>query len=90
MEETFMRRLSRATLAGLVVGIAGLVIQWSAEPAKFGLFPPGIVFILVAGLLTLLTARWWWHAVFAAFIAFWIVGVGTLAGQLTPSSWPPA
>lgn len=29
-------------------------------------------------------SRWWWHPVFGVFIAFWIVGVGTLAGQLTP------
>ena len=90
------RRLSRGTLAssaGLLVGIAGLVIQWSADPSKFAeavppfgvAFPPGILFIVTAGLLTLLTARWWWHAVFGVFIGFWIAGVGTLAGKLTPN-----
>jgi hypothetical protein len=90
------RRLSRSTLisfAGLLVGIGGLVIQWIADPSKFAdaqrsfgvAFPPGIAFIVVAGLLTLVTARWWWHAVFGVFIAFWIAGVGTLAGQLTPN-----
>jgi hypothetical protein len=91
-----MLRLSRNTLvslAGLLIGIAGLVIQWFADPAKFSealpplgvAFPPGIAFIVAAGVLTLATARWWWHPVFAVFIAFWIVGVGTLAGQLTPN-----
>lgn len=91
-----MLRLSRRTLisfAGLLVGIAGLVIQWFADPSKFAeavppfgaAFPPGIMFIVGAGLLTLLTARWWWHPVFSVFIAFWIVGVGTLAGKLTPN-----
>lgn len=91
-----LRRLSRRTLisfAGLLVGIAGLVVQWFADPPKFAeavpplgvAFPPGIVFIIASGLLTLLTARWWWHPVFNVFIAFWIVGVGTLAGQLTPN-----
>ena len=90
-----MRRLSRSTLitfAGLLVGIAGLVIQWSADPSKFAenrtfgvTFPPGIAFIAAAGLLTLITARWWWHPVFSVFIAFWIVGVGTLANQLPPN-----
>jgi hypothetical protein len=90
------RHLSRSTLitfAGLLVGIAGLIIQAFADPAKFTeaegsfriAFPPGIAFIVAAGLLMLLTARWWWHAVFGAFIAFWIVGVGTLANQLTPN-----
>ncbi|WP_405063307.1 hypothetical protein OG474_17170 [Kribbella sp. NBC_01505] len=91
-----MIRLSRGTLvtlAGLLVGAAGLVIQWIAEPAKFAealpplgvAFPPGIAFIAVAAVLTLLTSRWWWHPVFAVVIAFWIVGVGTLAGELTPN-----
>ncbi|WP_067490445.1 hypothetical protein [Actinomadura hibisca] len=90
-----MLSLSRRTLlslAGLLVGIAGLVIQWIADPDKFAdalssfvVVPPGILFIAVAGLLTLLTARWWWHPVFGVLIAFWIVGVGTLAGQLTPN-----
>jgi hypothetical protein len=90
------RRLSRSTLislAGLLVGIGGLVIQWVADPSKFSdaqssfgvAFPPGIAFIVAAGLLMLVTARWWWHAVFGVFIAFWIAGVGTLAGQLTPN-----
>ena len=90
------RRLSRSTLvllAGLLVGIAGLIVQWFADPSKFAVasdsfgipFPPGILFILAFGLLVLLTARWWWHAVFGVIIAFWIAGVGTLAGQLTPN-----
>ena len=89
-------RLSRSTLvafAGLLVGIGGLVIQWFADPSKFAeaaatfgvAFPPGILFIIASGVLMLLTARWWWHAVFGVFIAFWIVGVGTLAGKLTPN-----
>ncbi len=91
-----LRRLSRSSLisfTGLLAGIAGLVIQWFAEPAKFAeavppfgvAFPPGIVFIIASGLLMLLTARWWWHAGFGVFIAFWIVGVGTLANKLTPN-----
>jgi len=91
-----MPRLGRSTLvtfAGLLIGIAGLVIQWIANPAKFAgaedsfgiAFPPGIVFVLGAGLLTLVTARWWWHAVFAVLIGVWIVGVGSLANQLQPN-----
>ncbi|MGA8116631.1 MAG: hypothetical protein WCA46_23580 [Actinocatenispora sp.] len=90
-----LRRPHRGSLvsfAGLLVGIFGLVVQWLADPSKFAgagqsfgvSFPPGIVFIAVSGLLMLVTARWWWHPVFGVFIAFWIVGVGTLAGQLPP------
>lgn len=89
-------RLSRSTLislAGLLVGIVGLVIQWLADPSKFAeavppvgvAFPPGIAFIIASGLLMLLTARWWWHAAFGVVIAFWIAGVGALAGKLTPN-----
>jgi hypothetical protein len=33
----------------------------------------------------LLTSRWWWHPVFGVLIAFWIVVVGGLSGQLTPN-----
>lgn len=88
--------LSRGTLVtfgGLLVGIAGLVIQWIADPAKFAgaegtfgvSFPPGIAFIVLFGLLMLGTARWWWHPVFGVFIAFWIAGVGALAGKLWPN-----
>ncbi|MFD5074602.1 hypothetical protein [Streptomyces sp. NPDC058371] len=95
-----LRRLSRSTLvsfAGLFVGIAGLVIQWFADRSKFAealppfgvVFPPGILFIIVFGLLMLLTARWWWHPFFGVFIAFWIVGVGGLAGKLTPNLTSP-
>lgn len=81
-------RLSRGTLAslaGLLVGIVGLVIQWIADPAKFGGFPPGIAFVAGAGLLTLATARWWWNPVFAVLIAVWIVGAGSLADQMQPN-----
>jgi hypothetical protein len=89
VKEIIMRRLNRSTLAslsGLLIGIAGLIIQWLADPAKFAgdAFPPGIAFIAASGLLMLVTARWWWHPVFGVLIAFWIVGVGTLADQLPP------
>jgi hypothetical protein len=86
-------RPTRLSLAGLGIGIVGLLIQWAADPGKFGgehktfgmSFPPGILFILGFGVLTVLTARWWWHPVFSALISFWIVGVGGLAGQVTPN-----
>lgn len=88
-----LRRSTLITFGGLLAGIVGLLIQWAADPAKFSRaegtfgisFPPGIVFILVFGLLTLFTSRWWWHPVFAAFIGFWIVGVGAMADKLQPN-----
>lgn len=54
-------------------------------PARYGGFPPGIFFIVGAGVLTFVTARWWWHAVFSALIGVWIVGAGSLANQLQPN-----
>lgn len=88
-----LNRNSLLAFAGLLIGIVGLLVQWAADPAKFsaaqgffGLaFPPGILFLLAAAVLSLVTARWWWHPVFSVLIAFWIVGVGGISGQLTPN-----
>jgi uncharacterized membrane protein YeaQ/YmgE (transglycosylase-associated protein family) len=85
--------LTRASLAGLGVGIIGLLLQWAADPGKFGgaqktfgmSFPPGILFILGFGTMTVLTSRWRWHPIFAVLISFWIVAVGGLAGKLMPN-----
>lgn len=82
-------RLTRSTgitLGGLIIGIAGLLIQWTANPAKFGGFPPGIVIIAAFGVAMVLTARWWWHPIFAVLISLWIVVVGgIMADQLLPN-----
>jgi hypothetical protein len=78
-------RTARWSLWGLAMGILGLVIQWIAEPAKFNPFPPGIIFILVAGVLVVLTVRRWWAPVFAVLISLWIVFGGLAAGKLTPN-----
>jgi hypothetical protein len=89
-------RFSRTTVlsyVGLLAGILGLVIQWIADSSRFAdaqrsfgvTFPPGILFILACGVLMLATSRWWWHPVFAVLIAFWIVVMGTVAGQLQPN-----
>lgn len=90
MSRTF--RFSRSTLlsyAGLLIGVVGLIIQWIADPAKFDdgsvKFPPGILFILGFGVLMLVTSRWWWHPVFAVFIAFWIVVMGSVVDKLQPN-----
>jgi hypothetical protein len=75
----------RLSLYGLAVGIAGLVIQWVADPGKFGAFPPGIAVIAGCGALTLIAGRRWWAPVFAVLIALWITVGGLAAGQLTPN-----
>ncbi|MFI5912466.1 hypothetical protein [Dactylosporangium sp. NPDC051541] len=78
------------SLAGLGVGILGLVVQWIADPGKFGgfPFPPGIAFIAVFGALTALLSRrrhWRWAPIFAVLISLWIVVGGTAAGQMLPN-----
>lgn len=80
-------------LAGLAVGVVGLLIQWVADPGKFGgahktfglAFPPGILFIAAFGLFSFLTRRWRWHPVFAMLISLWIVVGGALADKLQPN-----
>jgi hypothetical protein len=73
------------SLSGLAVGIAGLTVQWIADPAKFHGFPPGIYIIAACGALAVLTSRRWWSPVFAVLISLWIILGGWAAGQLTPN-----
>ncbi|WP_082771875.1 hypothetical protein [Actinoplanes sp. TFC3] len=80
-----MNATTRLSLYGLAVGVLGLVIQWAAEPDKFPVFPPGIIFIVVLGVLVVATARFWWAPVFAVLISLWIVFGGLASGQLTPN-----
>jgi hypothetical protein len=75
----------RLALAGLAVGILGLVVQWIADPAKFGGFPPGIAVIAVCGLLVVLLRRRWWSPIFAVLVSLWIVFGGWAAGKLMPN-----
>lgn len=76
---------TKLSLSGLAVGIAGLIVQWIADPVKFGGFPPGIAFIAVAGALVVVTSGRWWAPAFAVLISMWIVLGGLAAGQLTPN-----
>jgi len=75
----------RISLAGLVAGIVGLVVQWIADPVRFPGFPPGIAFIVVCGVLMVVLRRFWWAPVFAVLIALWIDLGGWAAGQMTPN-----
>ncbi|AGL17575.1 hypothetical protein [Actinoplanes sp. N902-109] len=76
--------MKRLSLAGLAVGVLGLVIQWIADPGKFPVFPPGIIVIVAcAGLVV--AVRRWWSPVFAVLIALWILLGGLATGQLTPN-----
>jgi len=76
---------TRLSLWGLAGGVAGLVIQWIADPGKFNPFPPGIAFIVVMGALVVFTARHWWAPVFSVLISLWIIVGGWAAGQVTPN-----
>jgi hypothetical protein len=76
---------TKLSLSGLAVGIAGLVVQWIADPAKFGAFPPGIIFIAVSGALVVVLSRRWWAPIFSVLISLWIVLGGLAAGKLGPN-----
>ena len=76
-------RLTTATLGGLAVGVLGLLLQFIADPAKFGSFPPGIYFLIVAAAIVWLAERWRWSALIAVALVLWIVIGGTLSGKLS-------
>ncbi|TQM01792.1 hypothetical protein [Pseudonocardia kunmingensis] len=76
-------RSTKLALAGLAVGVLGLVIQWIADPAKFPGFPPGIIMIVAAAAIVAFGVRWWWTPVFSVLAGTWIVGGGFLSAQLT-------
>jgi hypothetical protein len=83
-------RSTKLSLAGLAVGVLGLVIQWIADPVKFGGFPPGIIFIAVCAALVVVASGRRWAPIFSVLISLWIVVVGgVLGGKLTPNLLSP-
>jgi hypothetical protein len=86
---TIMVRFSSApkgtklSLAGLAVAVLGLIVQWIADPGKFGGFPPGIIFIAVCAALVVISSGRWWAPVFSVLISLWIIFGGLAAGKLT-------
>jgi hypothetical protein len=62
------------TVAGLVVGAAGIAIMWASGVEFPVAIPPGMVILAIGALLVAL-GRWWWiPAVGAAFGLFVTVG----------------
>jgi len=76
---------TKMSLLGLAGGIVGLIIQWIADPAKFGGFPPGIGIIAGCAVLVVVAAGRWWAPVFSVLISLWIVFGGWAAGLLIPN-----
>jgi hypothetical protein len=74
---------TKQSLAGLAVAVLGLLVQWMADPGKFGVFPPGIIFIVACAALVVAASGRWWAPVFSVLISLWIVFGGLAAGQLT-------
>jgi hypothetical protein len=88
---TIMARFSAApkstklSLAGLAVAVLGLIVQWIADPGKFGGFPPGIAVIAGCAALVVVASGRWWAPVFSVLISLWIVLGGLAAGVMTPN-----
>jgi hypothetical protein len=74
--------LTSATLGGLAVGALGLVIQFVADPAKFGVFPLGLLLVAGAAAIVWLGERWYWSPLIAVALGSWITVGGTLSGDL--------
>jgi len=79
------RKSTKLSLSGLAIGILGLIVQWIADPAKFGGFPPGIIFIAVCAVLVVAASGRWWAPVFSVLISLWIIVGGWAAGKMTPN-----
>ncbi|GIG62709.1 hypothetical protein Lfu02_70810 [Longispora fulva] len=76
---------TKLSLSGLAVGVVGLIVQWIADPDKFGGFPPGILFIAGCAALVVVASGRWWAPVFSALISLWIVLGGLAAGKMMPN-----
>lgn len=68
--------------AGLGVAVVGLLVQFAAEPAKFGVFPLGILFVAAAALIVWLTRRWRIAPLAGVLISLWIAFGGITTGLL--------
>jgi hypothetical protein len=81
---------TRATIAGQVVGVLGLVIQWIAEPSLFSAgFPPGLIYVLSAASIVWLDRRAPWAPIGAVALSLWIVVGGIAGGNLTDNLRSP-
>ncbi|WP_222854116.1 hypothetical protein [Fodinicola acaciae] len=74
-------KATKLSLVGLAVAVAGLLVQWAADPPKFGLFPPGIIFIVACAALVVLVSGRRWAPIFSVLISAWILFGGVAAGQ---------
>jgi hypothetical protein len=77
-----MTSLTKQALAGLAIGIAGIIIQFIAAPEIFGTVPPGAFILAAFGLFVALGTRWWWSPLVGVAIAAWVSFGGLLAGEL--------
>jgi hypothetical protein len=55
-----MISMTAATLTGLVVGIASIIVQFIAAPELFGVVLPGAFVIAAFAVFVALGTRWWW------------------------------
>jgi hypothetical protein len=72
-----------ATVAGLVVGAAGIAILW-ASGVEFPIYPPPGIIILLAGAIFVGLASWPWAPAVGAFLGLFIT-VGFVASGGPPS-----
>lgn len=73
-----------ATLAGLLVGIIGILMQYAVTPEKFPGFPPGVYVIGGCGVLVWLLQRLSWGPLPAILVTLQIIVLGGfIQGELT-------
>ena len=81
--------LLRTTLVGLGVAVVGLLLQFAADPARFGAFPTGIYVIVAVAAITWFGRRFRWTPLLAVLLGLWITVGGLLGDQLQPNLTSP-
>ncbi|HEX4223281.1 MAG TPA: hypothetical protein VHZ97_13020 [Pseudonocardiaceae bacterium] len=71
------------TIAGLLLAVIALLIEWQSAPQFFPGFPPGVVYVAGAAVIVLLDRRSPWSPASAILLSAFITIGGTAGGDMT-------
>ena len=73
---------TKFTIAGLLLGAVGILLQYLTLPEDFPAVPPGPIIVMAAAVFVTLGVRWWWSSLVGVAVALMILIGGTLDGGL--------